>query len=150
MLDHSPTNASPGDITQISTPLNVPWHPFLNLPVSKRTPLTIERALGFWFERGISRPQKADRPYFGEAIPDLLRQIDLLNVKYRSVSKKKIGESQGLQDELTRLFNQLAPRLWPDYPEREQAFWLVDAAAETNDPLYPRDLFASKSEDAQM
>nr|POF13085.1 hypothetical protein CFP56_10233 [Quercus suber] len=149
-MDPSSTSASPTDAPQMTMPATVPWHPFVNLPVSKRTPLTIERALGFWFERGISRPQKADRPYFGEAIPDLLHHIALLNVKYRSVSKKKIGESHELQDELTRLFNQLAPRLWPDYPARQQAFWLIESAAERNDPLYPRDLFASKSDDAQM
>jgi hypothetical protein len=43
-------------------------------------------------------------------------------------------------------FYRLAPRLWPPYPDRSSAWWLLDATS-ARQPLYPQDLYYHNGED---
>nr|POF13088.1 hypothetical protein CFP56_10236 [Quercus suber] len=112
-----------------------------------QNPLVLERSLGFWFKQGISRPTKTDKPFIGPALDDLNLEIKRLNRIWGVKSTETIRHAPELTSEIARIFDQLAPSLWPDQPARRQALWLVDAQGTTHNGLYPKDLFASDPED---
>nr|POF04129.1 hypothetical protein CFP56_21884 [Quercus suber] len=112
-----------------------------------QNPLVLERSLGFWFKQGISRPTKTDKPFIGPPLDDLNLRIKRLNKTWGFESTETIRNAAGLTAEITCIFDQLAPSLWPDQPARRQALWLVDAQGTTHNGLYPKDLFASDPDD---
>ncbi|KAK5128327.1 hypothetical protein LTR85_002994 [Meristemomyces frigidus] len=107
----------------------------------------IEKSLGFWWPRGLSRTKgRLNYP----AIKNLLTDLDQVTHKQaRRMTPRDLRTSPELKAAADLVFDRQGPHLWPDSWRRPP--WLADAAAGGNlSGLYPRDLYYSRPEDRDL
>ena len=113
-----------------------------------RSITTIERALGFAYERGISRQ---GRRQLASEVVELLEGLDSINRRYGRMLPRKMKTSNRLRRAARTLFDELGSRLWPPTSARKNASWLVDADKPRDDrDLYPRNLYFEVARDRAM
>ncbi|KAI7239880.1 hypothetical protein KC365_g3956 [Hortaea werneckii] len=105
--------------------------------------LNIERKLGIWFPRGISRHK--DRLKI-PLLKDLNEDITRLTTSYGLKTQADIRDSETLRIHAKNLFQKYGPQLWSD-DTQDRSRWLADASKDNLGGAYPRGLYYSKQED---
>lgn len=103
--------------------------------------LKIERSLGFWWPRGISRQRGRCKV---TAVKTLLDEIAPVIRQYSTMLPADIYASKNLQVEANRIFDATGPDLWPD-PSVDRSGWVAtDVNMQILEGLYPRHLYFSR------
>lgn len=109
--------------------------------------LSLEKELGFSISAGISHHRNS---FLGKSsLKDLSLGIDQIKAKYvndHRLNPHQLRDSSAVRLDTKHLFDRLGPKIWPDFPERNQAFWLADATYNNLGGRYHRDLFFSITE----
>ena len=115
-------------------------------PLAMATPLprkrgivsvsSIEKSLGFWWPRGISREKGRTKH---DVINSLLKEVNHITHEYACyLPPHAIETSEGIKAAAASIFRSHGPRLWPDC--QTQAPWLAIAAHNNLEGHYPADL----------
>ncbi|KAF2772138.1 hypothetical protein EJ03DRAFT_380919 [Teratosphaeria nubilosa] len=117
-----------------------------------RRVLSLEKALGFRYARGISlqRPAKKLLP---PPVWELEQRVDEIKhryVKERDLCERDMDQDEDLATEIKNLFHTLGPQLWLDDRNSAMAPWLVDAGEDDLDGHYPRSLFYNSAADNEF
>lgn len=108
--------------------------------------LELEKSLGIWWPRGLSRQKDARKiPVIGK----LLHEIDRVTQTYGGLAQREIRRSTDLRQAASETFMNLGGELWPD-GEQDRSAWLVsDAAKDDLGGLYPKNLYFSDPNDRE-
>lgn len=110
------------------------------MPDSRRV-LNIEKEMGFKWKRGLSRAKRESCKV--QIVKNLIDDIDILKQNWVDTPSSQLRTEELFQYDCVELFEKYAPVLFPPLPADRSA-WLVSAAVNDWDGLYPVDLTISK------
>lgn len=80
----------------------------------------------------------------------LRREVDpIIDQVGETISSTELDIGAGARFRIKRAFDRLAPTLWPS-ANTDSTAWLVKAASNNWDGLYPRDLYHDEEDDREM
>lgn len=106
--------------------------------------LEIERCLGFWWPRGISRQRgRCEVP----VVKALLDKIGPVVIQHSTTLPASFHTSEELKVQANDIFDAMGPKLWPDSSVNRSAWLATNADVKTLEGFYPRDLYFSNPKD---